>query len=115
MTMNADIGQDADRHENTVDRLSALAESGRDDESRELLASLHPADVAEVIDLIERAESRNRIFTLLAPDRAPTVLSLVSPAAREAMVKELSVEQLQQILAALETDDAADLLASVPS
>jgi magnesium transporter len=115
MTMNADIGQGADRHENTVERLIALAESGRDDEIRESLASLHPADVAEVIDIIERVESRNRMFSLLAPDRAPIVLSLVSPAAREAIVRELSVEQLQQILEALETDDAADLLASVPS
>jgi len=115
MTMNAEIDHSTDRQEDTVERLIALVESGSDEEIRESLASVHPADVAEFLDPIDSREIRNKIFGLLATDAAPAVLRLVSPGAREAIVGELSVERLQQILAALETDDAADLLASVPS
>ena len=37
------------------------------------------------------------MFRVLAPDVAPTVLSLVSPLAREKIVQDLSVDQLRQI------------------
>jgi magnesium transporter len=113
MTMNADIGG-TDRQESTLDHLAALADSGRDADVRESLALLHPADVAELIDRVERLEIKTRLFGLLAPNVAPAVLTLVSPPARESIVQTLSVEQLQQILEALDSDDAADLLASVP-
>jgi magnesium transporter len=114
MTMNADVESSPDPPEHSIERLIALAESGHNDELRESVAPMHPADVAELIDRIERPDIRMRVFGVLAPDAAPTVLSLVSPLSRERIVEDLSVEQLQQILEALDSDDAADLLASVP-
>ena len=74
------------------------------------MASLHPADVAELINLLERSEIRNRVFRVLAPDVAPNVLTLVAPLAREEIVQDLSEDHLRQILEELDSDDAADLV-----
>jgi magnesium transporter len=114
MPINAEIDNSADQKESALDRLVVLAESGRDEDVREAVAGLHPADAAELIDLIERFEIKNKVFRVLPPEVAPTVLSLVSPLAREKIVQDLPVDRLQQILGALDSDDAADLLASVP-
>jgi magnesium transporter len=115
MTMNAEAQKTEVGQENTFEHLVALADTGRDEDVKEALASLHPADVAELINLLERAESKNKVFRVLVPDVAPTVLSLVSPLAREKIVQDLSVDQLRQIVTELDSDDAADLLGSVPN
>ena len=51
---------------------------------------------------------------MLAPDVAPTVLSLVSPLAREEIVQAVADDHLRQILEELDSDDAADLLGGIP-
>lgn len=112
--MNAETAKTGVPQENSLEHLVALAETGRDEDVKEAVASLHPADVAELINLLERFEIKNRVFRVLAPDVAPTVLSLVSPLARTAIVEDLSVDHLRQILEELDSDDAADLLGSVP-
>jgi magnesium transporter len=113
-TMNAETDKTGVRQDNSFEHLAALAETGRDEDVKEAVASLHPADVAELINLLERSEIKSRIFRVLAPDVAPTVLSLVSPLARETIVQDLSVDHLRQILEELDSDDAADLLGSIP-
>ena len=116
MAMNAADGDGGggDRRDHIVDRLVALAQSGRDEEVREALAPLHPADVAELIDAIEPVDTRSQVFGALAADAAPAVLSLVAQTTRETIVHHLSVEQLHEIVLALDSDDAADALAVVP-
>ena len=100
--------------ENTVAHLVALAETGRDDDVKAAVASLHPADAAELINLLERPEIQRRVFRLVAPDAAPTVLRGLSPLARERIVQDLSPDELRAILEELDSDDAADVLGSVP-
>jgi len=112
--MNAETDETGTRQENTLEHLAALAETGRDEDVKEAVTSLHPADVAELINLLERFEIKSRIFRILAPDVAPSVLSLVSPLARKEIVQDLSVDHLRQILEELDSDDAADLLGSLP-
>src|SRR4026209_2586303 len=115
MTMNPEPATTrGPQQENTPARLVALAETGRDEDVKDAVASLHPADVAELINLLEGIENKNSVFRVLAAAVAPTVLSLVSPLARKEMVEDLSVDHLRQILEELDSDDAADLLGSVP-
>ena len=111
--MNAEPASTGIPRADTFEQLIALVETGRDGDVEEAVASLHPADVAELIDLLERAELRNRLFRALAADVAPKVLKLVSPLARAAIVQELSDDHLRQILEELDSDDAADLLGSI--
>jgi magnesium transporter len=95
--------------------LIAVADTGTVEELRTAVSALHPADVAELIDLLERSDPRNRVFGVLAPAVAGEVLSLISPLAREKTLHDLSEDQVRRILEDLDSDDAADLLASIPS
>ena len=95
--------------------LISVADTGTVEELRTAVSALHPADVAELIDLLERSEARNRVFGVLAPAVAGEVLSLISPLAREKLLQDLSEDQVRRILEDLDSDDAADLLASIPS
>ena len=98
----------------TLENLLILAELGKEDDVRTGVAALHPADTAALINAIEEAEVKSRVFSYLAPDAAPAVLSRLSPLAREEIVQELPESHLQQILQALDSDDAVDLLGSLP-
>jgi magnesium transporter len=98
---------------NSFEHLVALAEAGQDEELKQALASLHPADAAEAINVVERFETAGRLFLALPADVAPSVLSLVSPRIRERIAQDLSIDRLRQIVAELDSDDAADLLGTV--
>jgi magnesium transporter len=113
MTMSTETAGSPIGRETNFERLIAVAETGTDDDLKQTVASLHPADAAELINVLEQFETRNRVFGALPADVAPKVLTLVSPLARERMVQTLSVERLQQMLEDLDSDDAADLLAAV--
>ena len=112
--MNAEIDKPGIKQDNAFEQLIAVVETGRDEDVQEAVAPLHPADVAELINLLERSETKNKVFRVLAPDVAPRVLSLLSPVGREKIVQDLSDDRLQQILEELDSDDAADLLGSIP-
>jgi magnesium transporter len=99
----------------TTETLVILAGMGREKEVREGLVALHPADIAELINAIEKPEVKNRVFGFLDRSVAPQVLSLVSPPTRQEIVPNLSEDSLQEILERLDSDDAADLLSSLSS
>jgi magnesium transporter len=96
------------------EHIVAVAETGQVDDLKQAVSSLHPADAAELINVVERFEIANRVFRALPADVAPRVLSLVSPLVRERIAQDLSIDRLRQILGELDSDDAADLLGSVP-
>jgi len=98
----------------TTDHLLALADMGREDQVREGMERLHPADAAELLDAVEADDVRARLFAHLATPRAAAVLSLLGDQARDTLLDTLPEGRLRAILAALESDDAADLLAELP-
>jgi len=87
---------------------------GKRDQVSEAIRSLHPADVAEVLDAIEEDDLRARLFEHLETPHAAAVLSLVSDQARETLLDGLSDQRLRAIVTALDSDDAADILAELP-
>ena len=110
--MNVDAPEP--QRDDNFEHLIAIADTGQDEDLTTALASLHPADAAELLNVVEQFESRNRVFRALPSDVAPKVLTLVSPLVRDHIVQSLSVERLQEMLDDLDSDDAADLLAAVP-
>jgi len=98
----------------TTDHLVMLAEMGREDRVQEAMRRLHPADAAEVLDAIEEDDLRSRLFAHLETPRAAAVLSLLGDQARETLLDALPEARLRAFLTALESDDAADLLAELP-
>jgi magnesium transporter len=112
--MGAEAQKSATPQHITLQNLVILAEMGREKEVREGIATLHPADIAELINALEEPEVKSRVFSFLAPEVAPRVLRLVSPLARQEIVQDLPDSRLQQILEELESDDAAHVVDSLP-
>jgi magnesium transporter len=97
-----------------TDHLVMLAEMGHEEQVQESMRRLHPADAAELLDAIEENDLRSRLFAHLETPRAAAVLSLLGDQARETLLDTLPDTRLRGVLTALESDDAADLLAELP-
>lgn len=100
--------------ETQLETLVMLAEFGQDDQVQARVATLHPADIAELLDVLEEPEVKQKIFAFLTPDLASEVLSLVSSHTRAELTEELSNAALGELVERLDSDDAADLLGSLP-
>lgn len=100
--------------ETQIETLLILAELGQEEQVQAGLATLHPADIAELLNALEEPEVKQKIFGFLDPDLASEVLSLVSPLTQEELTQELSSAELGELVERLDSDDAADLLASLP-
>jgi len=94
--------------------LKALIEAEREDELQHLLAGLHPADVAEVLEA-QDPELQARVFSLLPPEKASEVLLELSEFSRDQLVRTLPVERLAEIVGHMDSDDATDIVAELPA
>src|SRR5215510_13417467 len=113
--MNAQVAlTSAEERETILETLVIQAELGQDGLVRAGLATLHPADIAELLNVVEEPEIKQKVFSFLDPDLASEVLSLVSPFTRAELTQELSNATLGDIVERLDSDDAVDLLGSLP-
>jgi magnesium transporter len=76
-------------------------------------ADLHPADVAETIDLLEDERAQLRLFAILPSQQASEVIRELNDPTVELLLDHLSDARLTSILEKLDTDDAADLIATL--
>lgn len=87
--------------------------AARDDSRlRELLADLHPADVAELIANLE-AEERGYAFSILRR-RAPAVLSEVDEEIQSELLDILDDAEVGRLVKELPSDEAVDVLGVLP-
>ena len=92
-----------------VDRVLDAVEAGDDATARELVAPLHPADVADLIELAARDE-REGLVRALAGIVDADVLAEMNEHVREALLDALGPDQVAKIAGDLETDDAVAIL-----
>ena len=92
-----------------VERVLDAVEAGDDETARELVEPLHPADVADLIELAARDE-REGLVKALAGIVSPDVLAEMNDYVREDLLDELEPHQLADIAGQLETDDAVALI-----
>ncbi|MFZ2620261.1 MAG: magnesium transporter [Alphaproteobacteria bacterium] len=98
---------DDERYE---DVLAALADKPQ--RLRGLLAPLHPADIADVIERLP-LKQRAQLITHVSEDVLGDVLSELEETAREHLLKTLQPQEVADILEELESDDAVDLAHSL--
>lgn len=79
----------------------------------EKIAELHPADLAEIISDLSRAESSAFLDTLDLETAADT-LEEVEPEFQASLVQDMSDERVADLLEEMAPDEAADLLAELP-
>lgn len=77
-----------------------------------LVADLHPADVATILRRLPD-DAADRLFAWLPADDTAEVLAEMESAERAPLLEELSTGELVDLLDRLDTDDAADVLADV--
>ena len=92
-----------------VDRVLDAVEAGDDETARRLVQPLHPADVADLIELAARDE-REGLVKALAGIVSPDVLAEMNDYVREGLLDEMEPQQVADIAGQLETDDAVALI-----
>jgi magnesium transporter len=92
-----------------VSRVLDCVAAGDDDTARELVAPLHPADVADLIELAARDE-RDGLVKALAGIVDAEVLAEMNEHVRETLLEALGPDQVAKIAGELDTDDAVAIL-----
>lgn len=97
----------------TVEEVLSLIEEGRVDEVGRLLATFHPADIADLLDELP-SEEAVLLFGLLNLETASEVLDETGSLVRQELVEKVDDERLADLLDELPMDDAAEFLEELP-
>jgi magnesium transporter len=92
-----------------VDKVLDAVDAGDDVTARALVEPLHPADVADLIELAARDE-REGLVKALAGIVDADVLAEMNEHVREALLEALAPEQVADLAGQMETDDAVAIL-----
>lgn len=82
--------------------------------TRQIVADLHPADLAEMMSQISPEETTHLIQNLDV-ETAADAISELDPKAQQAVISDLEAEQAADIIEEMSPDSAADLLSSLPA
>ena len=99
----------AERHE-LIDKLLHKRHLA---ELREKLSSLHPADIAYILEALP-IEQRLLVWDQVKAERDGEILIEVSDAVRESLIATMSREELRDAAEQLDTDEIADLAPDLP-
>ncbi|HEX8640457.1 MAG TPA: magnesium transporter [Allosphingosinicella sp.] len=92
-----------------VEAVAERVAAGDTDEARRLVEPLHPADVADLFELLD-SDERRALATALADLLDGDVLAEMNDHVREELIEALEPHQLAEIAGELETDDAVALI-----
>ena len=92
-----------------VARVLDAVEEGDDETARALVAPLHPADVADLIELA-RADERDGLVAALAGIVDADVIAELNDHVRDLLLGEMEPQQLADLAGQLDTDDAVAIL-----
>jgi magnesium transporter len=97
-----------------IDYLKALIEADDKQQLRKLLAELHPADIADVMEVLTMEEAKS-IYLLVEGDVASDVLLEINEEDRRKFLAELPSEVIaRQYIEFMDSDDAADVIGELP-
>ena len=97
-----------------LERIQELVAQRRDEALLNEVSQLHPADIAEVLDRVDRTES-SYIYQLLDHDIAAEVITELPEDRRELLLASLSGKEIaEEVIEQLDSDDAADVIAELP-
>src|SRR6187402_163436 len=92
-----------------VDSVAAALEQGDEARAYELVEPLHPADIADLFELLER-EQRRKLGVAITDLMTHEVIAELNDHVREDMMEALPPEAVAEIAEQLDTDDAVQLL-----
>jgi magnesium transporter len=92
-----------------VSKVLDAVDEGDDETARKLVRPLHPADIADLIELAARDE-REGLVKALAGIVGPDVLAEMNDYVREGLLDEMEPQQVADLAGQMETDDAVAIL-----
>ncbi len=92
-----------------VRAVMAAVENGAPDDARALVEPLHPADIADLLELVP-ADCRGDVATALGGLLSAEVLSELNDYVRDEIVDALEPKQLAELASELDTDDAVAII-----
>jgi len=95
-----------------VREVGEALDNDSDAQAASLAAPLHPADQADLLQLLGR-DGRDRLVTALGADLNPDTLVYLDGEVRDGVLRVLGPDAAAAVLAKLETDDAIDLLSDL--
>lgn len=106
---SAEGSESADLHADLIATVVEQLRAGRADAVQELLRSLHPADIA---DLLERVapEERELLVEVIPAEFHSPVLAELDEAIAEYVVEQLGPDRVAEAVASMQTDDAVDVV-----
>lgn len=81
---------------------------------RQMVAELHPADIAEIISSVSMQEGTS-LFTDLDVKTAAETLSELEPEVQATIIAEMDTEKASDIIEEMPPDEAADILGDLPA
>ncbi len=96
-----------------LDNISTLIEGKSAQSLLNILADLHPADIAELINNLDNEEA-HYLFELLDNEVAGEVLLEIDENRREKILNKIDAEKITDIVDELEADDATDIVSELP-
>lgn len=93
--------------------IEQLIENQNDKELTSLMEEFHYADIAEIIDELNK-DNATYLIKLLDSDKTSDVLTEVDDDVREAILNNFSAKEIAEEIDELDTDDAADIIGDLP-
>ena len=103
--------------ENTVimqSTLGALLESKKYSAIKDILITMNPFDIAEVLSDVDEKQLP-RLFRLLPKEEAAEAFVEMEPEVQEILINAFSAKELHEVVDELYVDDAADLVDEMPA
>jgi magnesium transporter len=95
-----------------ITQLEELIHNNNGGEVQSLLADMHQADIAEILDELS-IDDATYIFKVLESEKTAEILLEMEDDLREKILKRLSAKEIAEELDELETNDAADIIAEL--
>ncbi len=92
-----------------VDKVLDAVEAGDNETARALVEPLHPADIADLIELAQ-ADEREGLVAALAGIVDADVIAELNDHVRELLIDEMEPQQVADLVGQLDTDDAVALI-----
>ena len=96
-----------------IQKIEHLIDTKDDNDLLLILEEEHPADIAEIIDILN-LDRATYLFKLLDSERTAEALMEIDDDDREKILQNLSAQEIAEEIEELDTDDAADIIAELP-
>ena len=97
----------------TVDALHEAISNGDLDSARDIIATFHPSEIADIIENTP-ARERDNAWQLIDPELEGEVLSHLQDAVRAEFLEQMHPEEVVDATKDLDADDVADILQDLP-